>query len=264
LFDTVFKGASLPLRAACFHPRFGSLPWIEDVDLKNRIWEKLAQDIFAIISSASPPASSVPVFLCKLTTLDDVRHELARLRMAMERDHDALIQAYNEDEIQRFWMDSAREASNGLLVNAARFFMCIQASSAASERLWSSATFTANRRPQLGPANFEATIVLHSCLKMKRNRDELFQALMKLGAEETTKPTAHWNTNTGEKQQLTRKRITRRVSKPCFRTLSHRLSMEIHSTARRKTVIGVDTVVIVGGGQEGSTTRWVLSPSVGD
>lgn len=186
LFDLVFETPSLPLRAACFHPHLGTLPWITDMEKKDAVWEKLVDDIVALLGPVAPlPAATT--LLHKQTSEADVRGEVARLRELMEKNHDLLVRTFQNDDIQKFWKEN-NTSCNALLVDAARFFMSIQASSASSERLWSSATFTANRRPQLSPANFEATIVLHGCLKMSgQKHDALFQALMKLEAEEVSK-----------------------------------------------------------------------------
>jgi len=176
LFQFVFETPSLPLRAACFHPSFGNLPWIS-ARLREEVREKVVADIIEIQPSVeADPATD----LSCVTSEQDVRNEIQRLRSFLERNHDSIARKYGDD-VQQFWLVQSRDPRNTLLVDAARFFLSVQASSASSERLWSSATFTHKHRPQLSPANLEATIVLRGCLKMENGDiNAIFKELTKL------------------------------------------------------------------------------------
>jgi len=176
LFHLVFETPSLPLRAACFHPSIGNLPWVS-AHLRDEVWEKVVTDIIEIQPVVE--ADSATELSCT-TTVQDIRNDVQRLRTLLERNHDSITSKYGDDA-QQFWLVQSRDPRNTLLVDAARFFLSIQASSTSSERLWSSATFTHKHRPQLSPANLEATVVLRGCLKMESGDiNAVFKELMKI------------------------------------------------------------------------------------
>jgi len=183
LFHLVFETPSLPLRAACFHPIYGTLPWVS-AEVRNLVWEKVVEDIVAI-QPPPPLEDSSELQLLKETTEQDVRIAVGNLRKLFENNHERFVAKYSQGEpgqlspIQDFWENYKDKPRNALLFDAACFYMSIQASSTASERLWSTTTDLTNRRPQLCSHNLETLAVLRGCLKMAKSDDQLFEALLK-------------------------------------------------------------------------------------
>jgi len=206
LVHSVFDTVSLPLRAACFHPKYGSLPWISD-GLRNNIWLQLAKDAEELhLQMATLFGSSSLTLAAALQQLRNAFEDPATRSKISNFDNDVL----------GFWRTFGGEFPKQL-VDLARFFLSIQvydtsfsltslfhisflvnsessprngtlhvaqASNTASERLWSSTTFTTKRHPATSASNLEATVVLRGWMQQPGFRfDELAERLAQLASQ---------------------------------------------------------------------------------
>jgi hypothetical protein len=162
-FRDVFEPGSLPLCAAALHPKYGNLPWVNK-DTKDAVWDRLYKEALILRGDSTP--------------LGIQDHEIAGalqgLRSLFESpERDAISNQY--PEALAFW--AAYGKLHTTILDLATEFLAIPASSAASERLWSAATLTADRRPQLSEKNMEAMVVLKHFFAQGVDLESLAQEL---------------------------------------------------------------------------------------
>jgi len=154
------KPPSLPLRAAIFNHTCGHLPWL-DRDGAERVHLQAKKDAEQIRDShqhkgpfATDPAEAVHSALRALRSMhQDERRRQENVKLFSTADP--------LDSVPAFCQVLTKPGNFGApLADLARLYLAGQASSSASEQLWSSASYVRDHRHLLRPENLEALILL--------------------------------------------------------------------------------------------------------
>ena len=177
-FRDVFETVNPALCAAVVNPECGHLPWIT-AELRQEVWEQVAVDAVALLkpkSATDDDGSEAGDMFFSGQKSDEaaIRQDLAVLRknFESEKTRQAACERFpakdwsGHVDVQAYWREARGHALPNTIVELVCMYLAGQASGAASERLWSSATFTATRRPQLSAANLETAIHLHAWLQL--------------------------------------------------------------------------------------------------
>jgi len=130
-FSGLFTTANLALMAAALHPRFGHLEFVRDESVRASVWERLATDAKCFARPNDRVSLSVVQknIACQLEL---VREEFTNIRQSNRHNSKQFFDAVE------YWRQDQSFTS---LHRLARMILAIPATSAASERLFSSASF---------------------------------------------------------------------------------------------------------------------------
>jgi len=169
----------LALRAACFNHVCGHLPWLCSVADRGRVWKALERDAEQLCTTAQ---SSDPF---ADNGLEAMRSAIAKMQSMHEneqaRNRNIEMFGQHMDSVAAFWQAYAKQGNVGApLANLVQLFLAGQASSVASEQLWSSASFVRERYMQLQADTLETHILLRWWITRKSfNADALVEELLK-------------------------------------------------------------------------------------
>lgn len=165
-FGNLFHGDSLAMRAALFHPIYANLPFHEmgvTSGVRDKVWALGLRDARLVLNVPETPPSPGGIF----DELDgsSLENKWQQYRELVEGQHELLVSRFGDNPI-KFWKDAAAPTKKfHLLANPARFWLATQASSAASESLWSMSSYTVQHRSMLAGETIALNILMKWCIR---------------------------------------------------------------------------------------------------
>jgi hypothetical protein len=156
-FGGIFEGASLPLRAAVFHPIHATLPWVS-AEIRDQVWVAVARDGLALYTSSNSHDQDD----ADVIDIETLLNHLRNLRKSLEKSHDANAAKNKPSTV--WWKELPATSQHVFLAPLARMYLSIPATSASAESAFSSTGFLLEGRERLTTEHLEMQMIIRDKL----------------------------------------------------------------------------------------------------